>query len=735
MRKFKAKKHYQHNSSQQQQQQHAVTELDKIVALLGPDCKGGRWSDGLIMRVFHGHDAMPQHSTIRSSSNSSPFYRRHWTLRNGGQQALSSNLAKILECLQLLSSYNCRVDMVLEDPYYGDSEFDDPLQILDMAHERRLVQSLRLNMDPDLLTEATVAAARAVAAALDGNGGDDEVAALKKHHHHRQLLISKVAQQYILHNPNFQRLELIFPCPITTTAQNEEDEGEGPSPLYTRLVSQWLASLGAALHSSSGWHLREMILDMRQQLFYLSTNNNNYNANKKFLLPPPEWLEGIRLQHSLRVLDLANCSKPFLQTTLQSLLAGSASIASSLESFSVRWSWLDDEDGQQNEETNNPSFQLLLTFLSSPNCRFKHLELGESSMIGKYVSCVNGVTRRLDALLCSVPPTLETLIINENSSLMEPAVLSLDNFVRKRASTMNLRRLDIGEIYVSKPLMGSEQDKIRQWNQQAFQDMCHYVERIVQSKPGLYVHVRNLENAIQTQMCRDEEHSDKDDDDEVDDASNDNPQQEYVNPALICKLDYHGVASCLLMDHHSWPAKNLWPQIFARAQKVFGEDAAERRVFSAIFKLLQETTGYEGNAFSTLYNPQRRRKKKTKSAASHDKTGDDDVGYHQHHPIRRIKHHPLPAERQDSPLCIVRAAKSGRIFEVVCHQNAFFQYKHGKTKKLSTVLETRQVFRSVQNGEYAPDELLQSTFGSTNVLRVAELILARGHIHTHEQEH
>ena len=72
MRKFKAKKHYQHNSSQQQQQQHAVTELDKIVALLGPDCKGGRWSDGLIMRVFHGHDAMPQHSTIRSSS-SSPF--------------------------------------------------------------------------------------------------------------------------------------------------------------------------------------------------------------------------------------------------------------------------------------------------------------------------------------------------------------------------------------------------------------------------------------------------------------------------------------------------------------------------------------------------------------------------------------------------------------------------------------------------------------------------------------
>ena len=508
MRKFKAKKYYQHNSSQQQQQQHAVTELDKIVALLGPDCKGGRWSDGLIMRVFHGHDAMPQHSTIRSSSNSSPFYRRHWTLRNGGQQALSSNLAKILECLQLLSSYNCRVDMVLEDPYYGDSEFDDPLQILDMAHERRLMQSLHLNMDPDLLTEATVAAARAAAAALIENGDDDEVAALKKHYHHRQLLISKVAQQYILHNPNFQRLELIFPCPITTTAQNEEDEGEGPSPLYTRLVSQWLASLGAALHSSSGWHLREMILDMRQQLFYLSTNNNNYNANKKFLLPPPEWLEGIRLQHSLRVLDLANCSKPFLQTTLQSLLAGSASIASSLESFSVRWSWLDDEAGQQNEETNDPSFQLMLAFLSSPNCRLKRLELDESSMIGKYGSCVNGVSRRLDALLCSIPPTLETLVINENSSLMEPAVLSLENFVRKRVSTMNLRRLDIGEIYVSKPLMGSEQDKIRQWNQQAFQDMCHYVERIVQSKPGLYVHVRNLEDAIQTQMCRDEEHSD-----------------------------------------------------------------------------------------------------------------------------------------------------------------------------------------------------------------------------------
>ena len=222
------------------------------------------------------------------------------------------------------------------------------------------------------------------------------------------------------------------------------------------------------------------------------------------------------------------------------------------------------------------------------------------------------------------------------------------------------------------------------------------LKNLLKIKPGLEVCVPNIQKAIQVE---------------------DGP---YEDPELVALLDFHATSSKLLQDHHVSPPALLWPLIVNRAnEKLNGYFSRDRRS-TAIFRLVKLTCGQQDSAFTSHL---------VKTAT----LGPEYCQIHRKKVPRQHKRHRIPSSKKDlGPLVIVQASKRGRTFEVICRTKEFHEYKHGKSKKISKVLETKEIFLSSNRGDYATEEVLLKVFGSSDVFIVAEQILERGHIHFEE---
>ena len=75
---------------------------------------------------------------------------------------------------------------------------------------------------------------------------------------------------------------------------------------------------------------------------------------------------------------------------------------------------------------------------------------------------------------------------------------------------------------------------------------------------------------------------------------------------------------------------------------------------------------------------------------------------------------------------IARLKKEGHTFEILVDCDAALEFKQGKSISLGDVVATDDVFKDVKKGEKASN--LQETFGTDDVMKIAETIIKEGDI-------
>jgi ribosome maturation protein SDO1 len=75
---------------------------------------------------------------------------------------------------------------------------------------------------------------------------------------------------------------------------------------------------------------------------------------------------------------------------------------------------------------------------------------------------------------------------------------------------------------------------------------------------------------------------------------------------------------------------------------------------------------------------------------------------------------------------IARITHDGEHFEILTKPEPALDYKLGKTVPISQVLATETIFTDAGKGTKASEEKLQEVFGTTDPLKVAEVILKKG---------
>lgn len=77
---------------------------------------------------------------------------------------------------------------------------------------------------------------------------------------------------------------------------------------------------------------------------------------------------------------------------------------------------------------------------------------------------------------------------------------------------------------------------------------------------------------------------------------------------------------------------------------------------------------------------------------------------------------------------VVRLETKGQKFEVVVVPEKAFKLKGGEKLPVKDILVTEEIFRDVSRGEKASESSLSQTFGTSDPLKVAEEILAKGEL-------
>ncbi|MBN1358057.1 ribosome assembly factor SBDS [Candidatus Bathyarchaeota archaeon] len=75
---------------------------------------------------------------------------------------------------------------------------------------------------------------------------------------------------------------------------------------------------------------------------------------------------------------------------------------------------------------------------------------------------------------------------------------------------------------------------------------------------------------------------------------------------------------------------------------------------------------------------------------------------------------------------IARITHDGEHFEILTKPEPALDYKLGKTVPISQVLATETIFTDAGKGSKASEEKLQEVFGTTDSLKIAEVILKKG---------
>lgn len=82
---------------------------------------------------------------------------------------------------------------------------------------------------------------------------------------------------------------------------------------------------------------------------------------------------------------------------------------------------------------------------------------------------------------------------------------------------------------------------------------------------------------------------------------------------------------------------------------------------------------------------------------------------------------------------VARLKKGGEMFEVVIDPDAAIRYKEGGIVDLKDILKAEKIMADAKKGELASEQHMQSLFGTTEPLKIAQIILDQGEIQlTHE---
>ncbi|MFH1505479.1 MAG: ribosome assembly factor SBDS [archaeon] len=82
---------------------------------------------------------------------------------------------------------------------------------------------------------------------------------------------------------------------------------------------------------------------------------------------------------------------------------------------------------------------------------------------------------------------------------------------------------------------------------------------------------------------------------------------------------------------------------------------------------------------------------------------------------------------------LARLKKGGKAFELVINPDLAIDYKHGKEVDMRELLKAEQVFFDAKKGDIASEHLMQETFGTSDPLKVADIILKEGEIQLTEE--
>jgi len=77
---------------------------------------------------------------------------------------------------------------------------------------------------------------------------------------------------------------------------------------------------------------------------------------------------------------------------------------------------------------------------------------------------------------------------------------------------------------------------------------------------------------------------------------------------------------------------------------------------------------------------------------------------------------------------VVRLVVSGERFELTVKPDSALDYKMGKPAPISQILVSDTIFKDVSKGEKASEERLKKVFGTEDVAKIAESIIAKGEL-------
>jgi ribosome maturation protein SDO1 len=77
---------------------------------------------------------------------------------------------------------------------------------------------------------------------------------------------------------------------------------------------------------------------------------------------------------------------------------------------------------------------------------------------------------------------------------------------------------------------------------------------------------------------------------------------------------------------------------------------------------------------------------------------------------------------------IARLRKEGQVFEILVDCDAALEYKKGKAIGLDRIVATDDIFSDVKKGDRVSTTLLQRVFGTTDAMKIADIIIKQGDV-------
>jgi ribosome maturation protein SDO1 len=91
-------------------------------------------------------------------------------------------------------------------------------------------------------------------------------------------------------------------------------------------------------------------------------------------------------------------------------------------------------------------------------------------------------------------------------------------------------------------------------------------------------------------------------------------------------------------------------------------------------------------------------------------------------------HKPISMDQEKVHFNVARMKKGGKVFEVVIDPDKALAHKRGEKVELREAIKSEKIFTDAHKGEFSLDSDLKALFGTTDPLKVAEVILTQGEI-------